>query len=339
MIKNTFLAIAACNLVGGFAYAQTNVTLYGIADVSVRYESNTDTSTNSRVHMTDSATTQSRWGIKGTEDLGGGLKAVFQLEQGFSVDSGAQSDPNRFFNRQALVGLQGNFGRVTVGRQYSLFFDFGLDFDPLGIANYNENSFYVGQQYTLRADNMVKYATKVGGLKLGTSYALGEQAGDNKKGRQLAGMASYAMGAFAFGGAYQTETSLTNLTRSSWTVGATYTADIYTIRATYLNNDDKRMQGAHRQDNTYGIGTTVKVTPALALTGAAYYDRMKLSGQDGKRYVLVGLAEYSLSKKVLVYGAVDYTKVDGAALADLNTSTKVGLNDKRINVGVGMRYV
>ncbi|MFP3615972.1 porin, partial [Paraburkholderia sp. SIMBA_050] len=83
----------------------------------------------------------SRWGLKGAEDLGGGLKAVFNLESGVNLQNGAFADSGRLFNRAAYVGLQSPYGTVTLGRQKTPLFDLLADtYDPLTVGNYLENA-------------------------------------------------------------------------------------------------------------------------------------------------------------------------------------------------------
>ena len=107
----------ACALACQTAFAQSSVTLYGVADVGIRYLTHSNASNDGRLFMTNGAITNSRFGIKGAEDLGNGLKAIFQLESGIDLQSGAQSDSQRLFNRAAYVGLSSQYGTVTLGRQ------------------------------------------------------------------------------------------------------------------------------------------------------------------------------------------------------------------------------
>ncbi len=99
------------------AFAQSSVTLYGIADTSVRYLTNADSANNNKLSMTNGAISNSRWGVKGTEDLGGGLSAIFRLESGINLQDGTGSDSQRLFNRYAYVGLSSAYGTLTLGRQ------------------------------------------------------------------------------------------------------------------------------------------------------------------------------------------------------------------------------
>ena len=130
-MKIKLAAAAATMMVAMGAQAQSSVTLYGVADVGVEYLNRTaGDHSNVRMQSGNGITTGSWWGLRGTEDMGGGLKGVFVMESGFNLDTGTKTD-SRLFNRQAYVGLQGKFGAVMLGRQQTPVYDFTLAFDPM----------------------------------------------------------------------------------------------------------------------------------------------------------------------------------------------------------------
>ncbi|MEG1325632.1 MAG: porin, partial [Janthinobacterium sp.] len=105
------------------ACAQGGVTLYGVLDSSVAYTSNVNAAGDSMVKVpTLTGSLPSRFGVKGVEDLGGGLQAIFTLESGFGVDTGIAGQGGRLFGRQSWVGLKGRYGSVMVGRQMNMSF-------------------------------------------------------------------------------------------------------------------------------------------------------------------------------------------------------------------------
>ena len=119
------------------------MTLYGIADVSIRYVNTSDGQTGadgSRLSMSNGAISNSRWGLRGSEDLGDGNRAFFRLEQGFDVQNGKSSSSGKTFNRLAYVGLDGGkIGALTLGLQNTVIQDLMADhFDPLTVGNYAE---------------------------------------------------------------------------------------------------------------------------------------------------------------------------------------------------------
>jgi predicted porin len=118
-IGGTLIALAAQS-----AFAQSSVTLYGIVDTSVRYLTNANAKNDSQVSMGVGPITGSRWGLKGSEDLGGGLSTIFRLEDGFNLWNGQFASQNTLFNRMAYVGLSSNqYGALTFGRQNTPLFD------------------------------------------------------------------------------------------------------------------------------------------------------------------------------------------------------------------------
>ena len=121
------LVLGALALASGLVCAQTaatsSVQLYGIVDMAYRHTTNEGPANDrdqSLNKMIGGGMSQSRWGINVTEDLGGGLKAIASLENRLNADDGTVSTP---FFQQSWVGLQGGFGRLTVGRQWNMLFD------------------------------------------------------------------------------------------------------------------------------------------------------------------------------------------------------------------------
>src|ERR1700739_251822 len=106
------------------AHAQSSVTLYGLIDESFQFVHNANPNNDNLYHLAQGNLQGSRWGLKGTEDLGAGLKAIFQLENGFDINTGRLNQGGRMFGRQAFVGLSSPYGTVTLGRQYDSLVDY-----------------------------------------------------------------------------------------------------------------------------------------------------------------------------------------------------------------------
>ncbi len=184
-LKNTLLAGATLAAISGVAYAETSVTLYGVVDVGVTYQrgkvgttdSNRDLyggSYHSRTGMTDGIQSESRWGLRGSEDLGGGLSAVFTLESGFSASNGTSSHGGRLFGRQATVGLRHqDWGTLEAGRQSNIAYKYFSTIDPFGL---NFTTATMGTAFSaandVRYDNMIQYRTPDwGGFQAGVGYS------------------------------------------------------------------------------------------------------------------------------------------------------------------------
>src|ERR1700758_2108659 len=115
MNKSLFAVGALC--LAATAHAQSSVTLYGLIDAGITYTNNQHGQKN--FQATSGDINGSRFGLRGAEDLGGGLKAIFTLENGFSIQNGQLGQGGRLFGRQAFVGLSSDsYGTLTVGRQY-----------------------------------------------------------------------------------------------------------------------------------------------------------------------------------------------------------------------------
>lgn len=173
--------IAASMLISSVSHAQSSVTLYGVVDEGINYQSNANG--HALYNLSSGVLQGSRWGFKGTEDLGGGLRALFVLENGFDINAGTLSQGGRMFGRQAYVGLSSSqYGTLMLGRQYdSVVTSIGLfavgdqwggyiTAHPGDLDNFNN---------TVRTNNAVKYVSNTyGGFSFSGMYALGGQAGD-----------------------------------------------------------------------------------------------------------------------------------------------------------------
>ncbi len=223
--------------VTGVAHAQSSVTLYGVIDESIQWTHNTtDANGNNKnlVGLAGGNLSGNRWGVKGTEDLGGGLKAIFQLESGFNINNGKFSAFNantEIFGRQAYVGLtHDQYGTVTLGRQYDPLVDmvqpltgdnyFGSQFATPGDVDNNDNS--------SRTNNAVKYVSPVlDGFQFEGMYALGGVAGATGSGQSWGAAATYGIGSFnAAAGYFRMDNSSSPAdrlaaTNGGWAAGAT----------------------------------------------------------------------------------------------------------------------
>lgn len=174
VLKIRLFAALATSVVAAPAFSQSSVTLYGVLDEGINYTSNVKD--HSQVSMASGFPHGSRWGLKGAEDLGGGVKTVFQLENGFDVDTGKAFQGGLLFGRQAYMGLSINaLGAVTLGRQYDSVVDFlaqnsaGGGWGGYMFAHPLDNDNLVN---TFRANNTVKYTSPtLGGAKFGATYS------------------------------------------------------------------------------------------------------------------------------------------------------------------------
>ncbi len=236
---------------GAFAQsAGTNsVELYGIIDAAVGrvdYSLSADsnfpatvnpvsatktTVANSTTGMFNGGIQDSRWGIRGSEDLGGGLKAFFTLESGFNVQSGGLNNAaaslagnskattvsanssldGQLFNRQAFVGLSmDGAGSIALGRNYAPFYDILVNYDPVQFAQLFSPLGFSGTigggggiSEDTRVDNSIKYKNKIGDVNFGALYKFGGISGNNSAGSAFTANVGYEAGGFGIQGAYE----------------------------------------------------------------------------------------------------------------------------------------
>src|SRR5690606_6051186 len=184
-MKKSLIAAAVVAALPAFAQAQTNVTMYGIADVSVNVVDRGDNS-RSALFVDTGGMSTSRWGVRGSEDLGGGLKAVIQLEAEVGMDTGASSAA--FWQRTAQVGLQGGFGTVKLGRGYTPAFRTVGTYDALSyglFGNMLAATAGAGQAMT-RFSNAIMYdSPSFGGLQVLAAYTNSHTADERATGADV----------------------------------------------------------------------------------------------------------------------------------------------------------
>lgn len=204
-MKKTVLLLAAIGSIAGTARAQGSVTLYGLVDAGFTYANNVG---GQKLYAASSGNVQgSRWGLRGAEELGGGVRALFVLENGFNPDTGRLNQGGDEFGRQVYVGVASDrYGSITLGRQYDSVVDYT---GPLE-ASSQWASLYSGHpgdldnmNNTNRVNNAVKFASaSYRGLTFGGLYSFGGIAGDYSRNRIWSAGLKYAQGPLVLAAAY-----------------------------------------------------------------------------------------------------------------------------------------
>ncbi|MCI0147206.1 porin [Paraburkholderia sediminicola] len=210
---NKALATTLVVLAGTFsaaAHAQSSVTLYGTLDTGIDYISNQKTASGGKSNwiMESGNVSTDRWGLRGNEDLGGGLSAVFDLENGFNIDSGKFSNGGDEFGRQAWVGIASKqWGTVTMGRQYDFLVDFVAPLSATGsgfggnIADHPFDNDNLNND--LRMNNALKFRSATyDGFTVGGAYAFSNAAGGFSNNNAYSLGAQWAAGPFNLAVAY-----------------------------------------------------------------------------------------------------------------------------------------
>jgi len=338
-MKKAALAVAVLAASTSAAWAQSSVTLYGIVDAAVRYTSNANPGTSDKT-MVPGGMSQSRLGVNITEDMGGGVKALANLEHRFSSDTGAVGSTTDFW-RQAWVGLQSNdFGQIRLGRQYNILFDiYTSTFASFRYSPYIEAyKPEIGLAMTARQDNMVKYLAQVGNIYAEVQVSAGEgQSGAAAAlpNKTIGGMLRYNDGVFGAGGAYLQATEQTGRKIKATVLGASYTSGPLYVHASWGQNKFDSINGlitsaASLSDATsaFRVGLSTRGAYTSGLLGASVFNNN--SADINKRTMYMFGATYQMTPQFNVGANVWLTKQThyGFALAPLGLSTAAGGSSK-----------
>lgn len=344
------------------ARADDLLQIYGILDGGLAVVSNV---AGAHSWFQSSGVAQSdRWGLRGTEDLGGGNRAIFRLENGFTINDGRLSQGGLEFGRQAFVGIASDrFGTLTLGRQYD-FMTTNLTIFSSGTLTPSVFAFHLGDLDRLgaeRIDNAVRYVTpEFAGMQFGALYAFGGQPG-NFASRSATGFgASYAAGAFKAGAAYVEIHDYTAVFGIGTTVlgapligtasqgllprfqtfdkltgagiGASYQLGPALFHGLFTMVDLRKNGGSARLRTTEG-GIRYSINYAFSLAGS--YARSTLGGAGWNQFVAG--ADYLLSKRTDVYLNAVYLRASAGVQAELFAVPASSSSTQTI-VALGMRH-
>jgi general bacterial porin, GBP family len=379
-MKKSRLALAIPALVmAAHAHAQSSVTLYGIIDAGLMYTNNVAKGgTQGPLWQATSGNINgSRWGLRGSEDLGGGMKAIFVLENGFNVQNGRLGQNGREFGRQAYVGLSATtYGALTLGRQYDSLVDYVAPlsatagtFGDTGFAHPFDND---NLNHSIRMSNAVKYASaNFAGFKFGALYAFSNST-DFAMNRAYSAGGSYsygplnvAVGYLQINGSNSTNTSGAIDTAEStangtggfvlganrqWVFGAganyafgpALVGFVFT-RSVYQGTTSFNSVNGAMSFNNYELNAKYAVTPAISLGIADTYTdghaaNSRTFGADPKFNQVNVQAVYSFSKRTDVYAEAMYQHAIGAQyVAFINTSGGASSTANQVVGTVGLR--
>jgi predicted porin len=315
------------------AAAQSSVTVYGLVDAAISRE-DTGAANGSRTTVNSGNQSSSRLGFRGTEDLGNGLKALFNLEAGVALDTGAAD--SSLFGRRSVVGLQGNFGMLTVGREYTPIAGVANATDIMGQGFYgsNLNSFTSGR-LTRRISNSVSYTSPVtSGFKVSAGYGAGETA--TGPSLDLMGIAAdYTNGGLYIGVGYHNFERLATGDDKEMIVGAGYKFGAFELKGNYMAADPT---GANNEFEQFNIGA--------AMTAGAnkfFFNFQHNELENGAKGKGFGIAySYSLSKRTNLYASFATLRNNGKAHFGMNAagtnvtpaSAALGADPKALSLGL-----
>ncbi|MGE8569570.1 MAG: porin [Achromobacter sp.] len=363
-MKKTLLAAALLAGFAGVAQAETSVTLYGIIDTGLGYNkiSGAGEANGSRFGMINGVQNGSRWGLRGSEDLGDGLRAVFQLESGFDSGNGRSAQGGRLFGRQATVGLASDsWGQLDFGRQTNIASKYFGSIDPFG-AGFGQANIGVGLSAanTQRYDNMVMYQTpSYSGFQFGVGYSFnaddtntaqtGWRTADNTRAittglRYVNGPLNVALTYDQLNASNKLSTEATDATPRMYALGASYDFEVVKLALAYGRTTDGWFagQGVNSdagnigfggnlfadgfKSNSYMVGLSAPIGGASKLFGSWQMvdpSNDKLTGGDDTMNVFSLGYTYDLSKRTNLYAYGSYAK--NYAFIDDVKSTAVGV--------------
>ncbi|QSN64926.1 porin [Caballeronia sp. M1242] len=315
-MKRNLLIVGVLGAFAASAQAQSSVTLYGMLDAGLVYANNAGGHSNWQ--QGSGSVSDTYFGLRGSEDLGGGLHALFKLESGFNLNNGGFNQDG-MFNRQAYVGLQSDqFGTVTLGRQYDSMVDFLGPLSEAGAGYGNNLSAHpfdndnLDNSFSIK--NSVKYrSANYAGFKFGGLYGFSNDAGQFSNNRAWSAGASYTAGPLNFAAAYlQTNNSRNFNTGGAVTAGQSnkgnLTADLQrtfgagvnyaygpaTVGFVWTNTHYDGLiaasqggtsftlpTGTNLHLNNFELNGRYALTPALNLDAAYTYTDGKLTGSNG----------------------------------------------------------
>ena len=347
------IASAVSLLLSGAAHAQSSVTLYGIVDGGLLYTSKTlnpATGGNGgkQFSFMDGGSAPTQFGLTGTEDLGGGMKAEFKLESGFSVANGAFNNSNgNLFGRQAYVGLSNALGGLKLGLQFSPFFLSLYDLDPRGLSQFG-SGLPIYLNHVLGTGvfnaNAISYSSPViAGFSGNAMFAFGGVAGNFQSGRQYSVSLKYDNGTVMVEGAYYNGNSggnvntapPTNIAFEGRMLGASYKIGKLTAKASFVNY---KVAGGFNS-NVYDAGLDFLALPDLDFNGGVWFVSDRNATTNHSVMGALG-TQYFLSRRTTLFGQVAVVNNHGA----MNTGLSV--NDALFSpagtttgVNIGIRHV
>ena len=327
-----FVAAALLASIPFAAVAQSNVTIYGIADAALAAE---NSGSQKVLKLSNGNRSSSRLGFRGTEDLGGGLNALFNLEAGIKIDTGEGNIP--LFNRRAIVGLEGGFGALTMGREYSPIDSVVSPSDIMELSFFGGSlSAFDTNRLTRRLDNSINYKTpSFGGVVARLAYSLGEQVTGPSK--DLLGLAvNYTNGPLFVGAGYHTLRRVATGDDKEYAVGAGYKFSAFDVKANYLVADQ---DGASNKFEQFNLGASAGLGEGRLY---ANLQQNKIeNGARGKGYAIA--YAHPLSTRTSLYASYATVRNNDTGAFRMSSS---GTNVSPTNPGddpsvytVGMRHL
>lgn len=365
-----YLSAAIMSCAASTAMAQSSVTLYGTVDSGLQFRNKSADNAGSLTELRSGGISPSIWGLKGVEDLGSGMKATFNLQGHFSSDTGQLTSGPGFgselFRREANVGLAGNWGTITLGRQYSPALlgvigtearGFKEQFSNLYVWAYNQLSSpgnalnagsNSGNDVGVFIGNAVQYANNFGPLWMAAAYSFGEIPGSMNKGNEISLGATYSGPATVALGYQAMKDSASGATVSRlWSAGlAVPFGGAFNGRLNYIDVTNNVTSGGRISNvQSGGAGIDYSWNGNNTTTLAGYYSHYKSDAHNSSTRSVVLSNDYSFSKRTTLYLQLAYVDAGSVGTADalegLKTSIVAGgtaPGAKTLLAGAGLKH-
>ncbi|GAB7545163.1 porin [Cupriavidus sp. 8B] len=366
--------MAALCMLSGVARAQSGLTLYGVIDTNIEYVNQRSSSTGAsgpNFGVNTGGLAASRFGFRGVEDLGNGLRALFVLEGQFNSDTGsmvANPSGTRLFDRQAFVGLEdGSFGRLTFGRQYTSLFIGLASYSPTAYTLYEPFMFMTGLAY--RSDNVVNYSGKFGPVAARAHYSFGngvygpgETPGNARANTGYGAALDYSNGPFGVVIAYDqfnptlpppfADSGIGRFRKAALAGG--YNIGAFRLTAGYRWGKDEFSNGVvAMRDDLFWAGVGYQATPALNFVLAYYYDKLHtvrstpsgVSSPSSNPYQISFLTTYEFTKRTSIYLSTAYSKNSALGFQDVSSTESANIYmrgkgmSSQFGAALGIRHI
>lgn len=335
------LAVGLALIPSASSMAQSSATVYGVVDLGFVRESGGPNGASVN-KLTSGISAGSRLGFRGTEDLGGGLSAFYNLEMGLLADTGGLAQGGLGFGRQAAVGLQGSFGTIALGRQYTPVALIQTETDPFitGLAGDSANLISAGGAGgNNRMDNTLRYTYKAAnGLMADVVYGFGEVAGNAQANRQYGGAFGYVSGPAYVKVGYHNVNDVSGKSGHLTFLGATYNFGVATAHFNYVVNKGSAVFGIVNQDSRdMMLGISVPYGTGRFMASYIRKDDRTTANNDANQWAFGYM--YFLSKRTTLYTSI--ARIDNNAPAGSKTgfyrvgnATEQGLGSRAFNFGM-----
>lgn len=359
-MKKTFLIFSILSGLAGSTWAQSSVTAYGLLDIGLNYQKPGSWTTGNELSLSSGIASQSRIGFKGSEDFGSSLKAIFQIEAGIQLDNGQSNQTGTLFNRASWIGLQGDFGTVTMGRQFTPMYNalFALDPFQLGMAgnannlmnvggaNFVGNALVGGSNLSLengggsmeQNSSMHYLSHDWNGFSLEYNYGFGGRSGSHSDGSEVGYTVNYANGPVLLLASYDGINAIDNSgTFKTILVGgsinwAQYGAPLIT-NIGYQTNKGTDLIGGKQIDTTdLLLGLKIPLGSHEILFSYIHVDNKALDGYTANQLAL-GYT-YALSKRTSFYTSIGEVFNKGGSEYTLGTASSPGYGVKAFDLGM-----